>query len=93
MSNTKRKWHEKVNAWIVVNLSALNAFMFLLILLACTVTGGIFGNNYDQVAVGFIFGAVTGFSIGFVYCGLFAIVLTASKDLSRIATAQENQSS
>ena len=87
-------WHDNLNNWLVASLARLNACAFLLITTFCTLIGAIWIADYDEsyLPLGIILGLTIGFGIGLVYCGLFAIVLTASKDLNRIACALEHNS-
>ena len=89
-------WHHKLNSWIILNLSSLNAYMFIIIVLFCAFYGSYFG-GYSGLGmgevVGFLIGIVFGCIIGFIYCGLFSLILTLSKDISRIATSLEANSS
>ena len=85
-------WHDHLNRWLVTNLSAMNAWAFIIITIGCALIGGLAYNEFnpEYAAIGVVLGLSIGAAIGLVYCGLFAIVLTASKDLNRIARALES---
>jgi hypothetical protein len=100
MSNEKERkspqtvlWHHKLNSWIVLNLSSLNAFLFIIIVLFFAIYGLNIGRNMEpqREIIGLLLGTVFGCAIGFIYCGLFSIILTLSKDLSRIAKSLEER--
>ena len=86
-------WHHKLNSWIILNLSSLNAYLFIIIVLFFAIYGWNIGRNMTQNGeiIGLLLGAVFGFVIGFIYCGLFSIILTLSKDISRIANCREEK--
>lgn len=93
VSKNNLNWHDHVNRWMVTNLSALNAWAFLIITAVSALIGGGLYNQFnpEYVGIGVVFGLAIGAAIGLAYCGLFAIVLTASKDLNRIAQALEDR--
>lgn len=78
---------------MVTNLSALNAWAFLIITAVSALLGGSLYRQFnpDYVGIDVVLGLAIGAAIGLAYCGLFAIVLTASKDLNRIAQALEDR--
>ena len=87
-------WHHKLNSWIILNLSSLNAYLFIIIVLFFAIYGWNIGRWYmtqNGEIIGLLLGAVFGFVIGFIYCGLFSIILTLSKDISRIANCREEK--
>ncbi len=93
-AGSKLNWHDNLNSWLVASLARLNACAFLLITTFCTLIGAAWIADYDEsyLPLGIIVGFTIGLGIGLVYCGLFAIVLTATKDLNRIACALEHNS-
>ena len=112
-SNQKVHWHHRLNSWIILNLSFLNACLFFVIVLTCALFGAFagsqasttlaglssgsgmsqgFGISGVEGAIGFLVGAIVGCLVGFIYCGLFSILLTLSKDISRIAYSLEKES-
>ena len=86
------KWHEEINKWIVSNLSLLNAYAFFIIWIFGTI---LFTATYAQMGAEPFVAFLIGFGIcallGFIYCGVFAIILSICKDLSRIADSAEKR--
>ena len=85
-------WYHIVNRWLVDNLAALNAIVFFLAILAFAISFASQGRG-GQVLLFLIIGAIAGALVGMIYCGLFAIILSYSKDISRIADALEKRNS
>ena len=88
----KVAWYHSINRWLVENLAAFNAAIFLLIIIAGTfyvyaAMRQMIPNEFARFLLGLVSGAVA----GVFYCGLFAVVLTFSRDVSRIAKALEQQ--
>tara|TARA_Y100000589_G_scaffold322275_1_gene354941 strand:- start:1987 stop:2349 length:363 start_codon:yes stop_codon:yes gene_type:complete len=92
LRNANANWYHIINRWLVENLAALNAFFFLLILIAVTIfVMDISDRSIPNGFARFLLGVVAGTGTGIVYCGLFALVLTFCRDITRIATALEQQ--
>jgi len=87
-------WHHRLNSWIILNLSSLNAYLFFIIVLFCAIFSSAIA-TFSKVDLGafsgFLLGAIGGCMIGFIYCGFFSIVITLSKDISRIANSLEEK--
>ena len=78
------EWHYKLNNWIVKNLSLINAFTFISIVVFSSYIGG---NVIDNQWVGILLGFIVGLIFGCLNCGILSIILTSSKNLRHIANS------
>ena len=86
------KWHEEINKWIVSNLSLLNAYAFFIIWIFGTIsTMVVLGKLGMESFLAFLLAVTSSMIVGFMYCGVFAIILSVCKDLSRIADSAEKR--
>ena len=89
----QNRWYHKLNKYVVENLAVLNAIIFIIIIVISTVFGTVAAVSADDDF--WFFGLVGGLCIGgglaVVYCGLLSTILTAAKDLERIANALEQK--
>jgi hypothetical protein len=97
VEKTNSKWYHKLNRWLGDNLSALNAIIFLIFVIGGALGGvavGLESSRYgggELIAFGGIGGLLAGTVVGIMYCGIFALLLNATHDLTRIADAAEKR--
>ncbi|MCH2135299.1 MAG: hypothetical protein MK101_01810 [Phycisphaerales bacterium] len=87
-SKVGRRWHHQINRWLVLNISALNAIVFILICLAGIVFAIIVGRQAyrtEEIALAIVVG-VLGFPLaGVLYCGLIALLVEIASQSRRTA--------
>ena len=92
-TGTAQSWHVALNAKIAAAVSVLNAVVFCLIIGAGTFVGASSGKGVADdtgLIVGCLLGFLFGLLVAFAYCGLIALLINMSNQLTALARAQAN---
>lgn len=83
------RWHHQINRWLVLNISALNAIVFLLICVAGLLYAvwGLTQMDYlEAYTFVVVFSGLVGFPLaGIIYCGLIALLVETASQSRRTA--------